>query len=228
MKNTATSTSYKAVLFDMDGTLLDTLRDIAESANFVLEQRGHAPHPVEDYRYFVGSGVTELMRRTLPPEETADDALLRACVQELKGEYAKRWDHATKPYDGIPELVAALRERGVALGVCTNKPQQFAEIYAQRFFPDLPFATIQGPRDNTPTKPDPFLALQAAKDLNVAPEHCVFLGDTDIDMQTAQNAAMLPVGVLWGFREKKELEANGAALCIARPLELLESVNFQG
>jgi len=218
--------SAGAVLFDMDGTLLDTLRDIAESANTVLERRGFPPHDLQAYRYFVGSGVAELMRRVLPESRAGDDALLAACVAELKEEYAARWDRETRPYAGIPELVAELRRRGVPLAVCTNKPQKFADIYVQRFFPELPFASVQGPREDTPTKPDPFLALAAARELDVAPERCLLLGDTDIDMQTAAGAGMLAVGALWGFRDRQELEANNAALLLEAPGELLEAVDF--
>ncbi len=215
-----------AVLFDMDGTLLDTLRDIAESANTVLERRGLPLHDLQAYRYFVGSGVTELIRRVLPQETTGDEGLVSACVAELKEEYAARWDKETRPYEGIPELVTALRERGVPMGVCTNKPQRFADIYVARYFPEQPFGSVQGPREGTPTKPDPFMALEASRELGVSPGRCVFLGDTDIDMQTAGNAGMLPVGALWGFREREELENNNVAVCIAQPMELLEHVEF--
>lgn len=223
-----TQLSARAVLFDMDGTLLDTLRDIAESANAVLERQGLPVHDLQAYRHFVGSGVTELIRRVLPLDTSGDEEFVAACVGELKEEYAARWDKETQPYAGIPELIAALRERGVRMAVCTNKPQRFADIYVARYFPEQPFGSVQGPRDATPTKPDPFLALEAARELGVSPEQCLLLGDTDIDMQTAANAGMLPVGALWGFRDREELERSGAAVCIRNPLELLQTVVLQG
>lgn len=215
-----------AVLFDMDGTLLDTLQDIAEAANSVLEHHGFPLHEINAYRYFVGSGVEELVRRVLPEDKAEDQALVTGCVAELKQEYAQRWDRMTRPYPGILELVAALLEKGALLGVCTNKPQKFADIYVQRYFPDLPFGSVQGPRDGTPTKPAPFLALEAARELGVPASSCLLLGDTNIDMLTAKNAGMLAVGALWGFRERAELEAGGAAVCIETPMDLLDVVEI--
>ena len=228
MKPDPARPAAQAVLFDMDGTLLDTLEDIAQAANAVLVQLGCPTHPVADYRLHVGSGIVELMRRILPPELRDDPARLTACVQALKTEYEAGGDRLTRPYPGIQELLRTLGAKGIPLAVVTNKPHSFALAHVQAHFPDLPFASVQGPRQGTPTKPDPTMALAAAAELGVAPDRCVFLGDSSVDMQTAANAGMLPVGALWGFRTREELLAHGAALLLESPLDLLQAVHFNG
>lgn len=216
----------KAVIFDMDGTLVDTLQDLADATNKVLEAHALPTHPVDPFRYFVGSGVRELMLRAMPQDKQKDAALVTACVEELKAEYMQRWDKKAVVYDGVQDLIASLLDKGVPLAVCTNKPQQFATLFAERFFPDNPFAAVIGPVEGTPTKPNPFMPMEAARSVGVEPAECAFMGDSSVDMRTAVNAGMLPVGCLWGFRDEQELLETGAKIIISHPMELLERVRF--
>ncbi len=209
------------VIFDLDGTLLDTLEDIADSLNRVLERKGLPPHPVKAYRYFVGSGAEELVYRTLPPSQRSR-TVLRECVEAFRREYRKSWNRKTRPYDGIPELLDALAERGIAMAILSNKPQEFAELSVREYFPDRHFGLVAGEREGVPVKPDPAGALEIARNAGVAPGKFVFLGDSGIDMETAVGAGMFPLGALWGFRPEKELREHGAADTVSRPREVMD------
>lgn len=211
---------YSAVIFDLDGTLLDTLDDIGEAANRVLIQRGFAPHPPDSYRYFVGEGVRVLFERSLPVEARTAD-VLAACAEDFRRAYAECWNVQTRPYDGIEDLLAALVGRGVRLAVLSNKPDVFTKLCVREYFPRFPFAAVLGQRDGTPRKPDPAAAREIAAAMDLAPERFVYLGDTAVDMQTALAAGMFPVGALWGFRPVAELLSGGAREVIDRPAELL-------
>ncbi len=211
---------YSAVLFDLDGTLLDTLEDIGEAANRVLIQRGFAPHPPDSYRHFVGEGVRVLFERSLPAEACSDD-VLAACAEEFRQAYAECWNVRTRPYDGIEDLLPALVMRNVRLAVLSNKPDVFTKSCVREYLPQFSFEAVLGQRDGTPRKPDPAGALEIAALMDWAPERFLYLGDTAVDMQTALAAGMFPVGALWGFRPRSELLSGGAQAVIERPLELL-------
>jgi phosphoglycolate phosphatase len=210
----------RAILFDLDGTLLDTLDDLADSGNAALSALGLPQHPVDAYRHFVGSGIEELVRRMLPEDKRGDDTLASALALVGK-EYKARWRDKTRPYDGVPGMVAALAARGLLVGVLSNKPQHYTDLTIEAFFPAKPFTLVRGARPEVPNKPHPAGALALAADLGVSPGACVFVGDTMIDMKTARGAGMLPVGALWGFRDEAELVENGARHLIAQPLDLL-------
>ncbi len=215
--------AYRAVVFDLDGTLVDSLADLAASGNELLSLYGKPPHATEAYRYLVGNGSRKLVERLLPefdPEET-DQALTK-----YKSIYARRSLEHTRPYKDIPELLTALRERGVKLGVCTNKHQQAAESVLKKLFPPETFNAFTGDRPPAPPKPDPANIHFVLKQLQVQPEEVAYLGDTSVDMQAAVRAGVLPVGVLWGFRPRSELEENGAKILLETPLELLKKVSF--
>jgi phosphoglycolate phosphatase len=206
----------RAVLFDLDGTLLDTLRDIGGAMNAVLESAGYPPHPIEDYKLMVGSGVRALVERAAP-EGAFSERLLAA----MREEYHKRSDRETRPYQEVPELLAALAQRGVPYAILSNKPQPLTERAAATFFPENRFTAVLGARPEVPLKPDPAAAVEAAGLSGVPPEEFLFLGDTGTDMETAAAAKMTPVGALWGFRGREELIRAGASRLIERPLELL-------
>lgn len=212
---------YAAVMFDLDGTLLDTLDDIGEAANRVLIQRGFAPHPPDCYRYFVGEGVRVLFERSLPPEACCDE-LLAACAEDFRQAYAECWNVRTRPYDGIEDLLSALVARGVRLAVLSNKPDAFTKSCVQEYLARFPFESVLGQRDGTPRKPDPAAALEIAAAMDLAPDRFLYLGDTAVDMQTALAAGMFPVGALWGFRPLSELQSGGARAVIERPDGLLQ------
>ncbi len=212
--------TYSAVLFDLDGTLLDTLEDLADSMNTVLARRGLPAHPVEAYKTFVGDGVLALARRTLPDEAT-DEETLHAVVAEMRSEYARRWAEKTRPYEGIVELLAELQQRGTRLAVLSNKPDDFTRLCVERFFEDIHFEVVRGVTDGTTPKPDPTGAKDICATIGVAPEQVLYLGDTNTDMQTATAAGMYAVGATWGFRTAEELLAHGAKTLVDHPAEVL-------
>lgn len=211
----------QAVLFDLDGTLLDTLEDLASSGNAVLRKRGHPEHSVDSYRHFIGAGMANLVRRIFPEgSRPTEGEELDTAVADYKAEYALRWQSSTVAYSGIPELLDALTEQGIGLGVLSNKAQAFTEQCVTAFLGDWNWGVVLGQRDGIPVKPDPAGALEGAEKLGVPPETCAFVGDSGVDMQTAVSAGMLPVGVTWGFREAKELSSGGAEALIDHPAEL--------
>jgi len=210
---------FTAVLFDLDGTLLNTLDDLADSMNAVLASRGYPTHPVEGYRYFVGDGFEVLVRRTIP--SGSDDRLVKECVTEAQREYRRRWQNKSMPYRGVPELLDALAERGIWSAILSNKPDDFVKEIARRFFGRWTFAAAQGARPDVPRKPDPTAALDISRRLGVPPESILYLGDTNTDMRTALAAGMFPVGALWGFRSEQELRDSGARALVSSPAEVL-------
>jgi phosphoglycolate phosphatase len=209
-----------ALIFDLDGTLLNTLEDLADSGNAALAALGLPEHPVDAYRLFVGLGVAELVFRMLP-EARRDEATLKRAGALLVGEYKVRWNAKTRPYPGITQMLEALRETGLPLCVLSNKPQDYTDLTVREFFPGFPFARVRGSRPEVPNKPHPAGALALAGELGLAPGQIVFVGDSATDMKTARGAGMLPVGVLWGFRDEAELTANGARHLLKTPGELL-------
>ena len=213
--------TFKAVLFDLDGTLLDTIDDLAEAMNAVLTGQGFPTHDVEAYKYFVGDGIEMLARRALPAEHR-NEATIARTVEGQRREYGKRWANKTRPYDGVPELLDALTARGLAIAVLSNKPDDFTRVVVKKFLPRWEFAAVRGEGDETPKKPDPRGALEIAARLNLQPAEILYVGDTSTDMQTACAAGMYAVGVLWGFRKADELLAGGAKTLIAHPLDLLK------
>ncbi len=212
---------FKAVLFDLDGTLLDTLEDLADSGNWALRQMGFAEQPAEAYKYFIGDGMENLVRRAAP-QTCADPAALARCAELVREEYGRRWAHKTRPYPGIPELLDALAARAVPMAVLSNKPDEFTRLCVVQLLPRWAFAKVLGAGGPLPRKPDPAGARAIAAHLHLAPAEIVYLGDTSTDMQTAVAAGMFPVGALWGFRTADELLANGARVLLERPLDLLE------
>jgi len=215
---------YKAVLFDLDGTLLDTLEDLADSMNAVLAARGHPTHPVEKYRYFVGDGVEELARRVLPAAFSSDESEVKACTQSMRGEYGARWNRKTHLYPGIKELLDGLTEKGVILTILSNKPDAFVKEIAVHFFRPWRFASAQGARPDVPRKPDPAAARAISRAIGVETGDFLYLGDTNTDMRTAVAAGMYPVGALWGFRPEAELREAGAISLAAYPTDVLSLV----
>jgi phosphoglycolate phosphatase len=211
---------FRAVLFDLDGTLLDTLDDLADSTNLALRQLGLPEHPVKSYKRFVGDGIDSLIRRAAPKDH-CDLATLAKCVDLTREHYAARWAEKTRPYDGIPELLDALTMRGIRMAVFSNKPDEFTQLCVQRLLAGWHFEVVLGARPTLPRKPDPAGALLIAQRFQLEPAEVVYLGDTDTDMQTAVAARMFPVGALWGFRTAEELVAHGARMLIQKPLDLL-------
>jgi len=212
--------AFRAVVFDLDGTLLNTLSDIADAANTVLRLRGFPEHPVDAYRFFVGDGALTLIKRILPGD-CRDDDTVQQSLDAFKAGYGQTWDAKTCPYEGVPEMLDALAARDVKMTVLSNKPDDLTKRCVARFFAGWGFDVVLGQRDGVPKKPDPAGALDIAARLAVAPGEFLYLGDTGTDMQTASAAGMFPVGVTWGFRPRAELLENGAAALVDHPPDVV-------
>ena len=210
---------YKAAVFDLDGTLLDTLEDLADSCNAALRRFALATHPTEAYRYLVGGGTDALMRRVAP---NGDTSLWAKLLEAMLDEYAQRWAEKTRPYEGVREMLSELAARGTVMAVLSNKPHEFTCLCVDRLLDGCDFAIVQGLDENTPPKPDPSGAVRIAGRLGLAPEEFLYLGDTNTDMRTAVAAGMFAVGACWGFRPRKELADAGAAALVDHPRELLD------
>ena len=213
--------SFRAVLFDLDGTLLDTLEDLAASMNAVLERHGFPTHGTDAYRLFVGDGMENLVRRSLPEGLHGDAETVAECLIDMRAEYGRRWKESTRSYPGIPELLSRLAERGLALVVLSNKPHEITQKAVREFLSRWTFTIVLGERPGIPRKPDPTAAMKMASILNIPPHEFLYLGDTHTDMRTAAAAGMFGVGALWGFRGADELLTSGARAVIQKPLDLL-------
>ena len=217
--------NIEAIIFDLDGTLLDTLEDIADSANRVLTRHGFPTHKKDDFRFFVGDGVNMLLKRLLPNK--GDDAeLFEKCVREFREEYSRNWDSKTRPYKGVNETLRELTTRKTKMAILSNKPDDFTKMCVDGFLSGWRFEMVLGHNEGIPHKPDPTGALQIAETMEVAPENILYVGDTATDMKTALSAGMFPAGALWGFRSFEELKESGAKVLLNRPQEILDLIQF--
>lgn len=207
------------IIFDLDGTLLDTLADIAVAADRALTDLGQPTHTDEAYRYMVGYGSDVLMRRALP-EDRRD--LAERALELFKTHYYRHLNERTTIYPGIAELLDELTARGTPMAILSNKPHPATLDCAAGMLGRWTWAAAAGHRDGVPKKPDAAPALQIAEELGVPPRRCLFVGDTEVDMLTARNAGMTPIGVLWGFRDRSDLTDHGAAHLIESPRQLLD------
>ena len=207
----------RAVLFDLDGTLTDTIDDISDAMNRSLRLHGLPGWTVAEYCYLVGDGARVLAQRAV--RDRQDLAL--SVQKEYQAYYQEHTRVKSRPYEGVPEMLQSLAAKGLPLAVFSNKPDADTKNVVSHFFPDIPFAVVRGQLEGVPVKPDPMGALAVAQSLGVRPEEVLYLGDTATDMRCAVNAGMQPVGVLWGFRKRDELEESGAKWIIAHPLEAL-------
>ena len=214
----------RLIVFDLDGTLLNSLEDLADSANWVLEQHGFPTHPVDAYRYFVGDGVRKLIERILPQEERTE-ARIEQCRQEFVAYYKVHMEDKTSVYKGITELLTELKKRGLKIAVATNKVHIAVKPLMEKYFPEIRFDSMIGQREGVPVKPAPQIMYDILKETGCKPSETLHIGDTATDMQLAHNAGITPVGVLWGYRPLEELQEAGARYIIEHPLELLEIVD---
>ena len=208
---------FRAVLFDLDGTLTDTLSDIACAMNRALRLHGLPEWPVDAYRYLVGNGAKVLSERCVRERQE----LAPAVRADYQAYYEQHNLVRTRPYDGVPEMLRALAEAGMTLAVLSNKPDADTKNIVRHFFPDIPFSVVRGQVEGVPVKPDPAGAIAVAREMGVAPGDFLYLGDTAVDMRCALAAGMHPVGALWGFRTAEELRDNGAEALVQQPGELL-------
>jgi len=214
---------YKAVIFDLDGTLLDTLEDIALSMNSVLIKAGFSAHPVAAYRGFIGEGITRLAHQVLPAGQR-DERTIEQTVAGMLAEYGKHWADHTRPYPGIPDVLDVLTRRGIRMAVLSNKMDRFAKEMVAALLNTWEFAEVLGAHAALPAKPDPAGAHLIAQRLGIEEQAFLYLGDSHIDMQTAHNAGMVPVGALWGFQSADALRAAGARELLQEPAELLNLI----
>ena len=212
----------KAVLFDLDGTLVNSLTDLADSTNFALEKLGYPTHETEKYKYFVGDGIPMLIKRALPEGERTKETQAQ-CLELFMSRYREHYFDKTDAYDGIKELLLGLKSEGFKIAVISNKAQEMAQKVVSKVFGDI-FDSVAGKREDYKAKPDPALMLEIIGELGVTPESCVLIGDSGMDMAAAVNAKVTGIGVLWGFREKPELIRNGAKFIASRPSQILDII----
>ena len=212
------------VIFDLDGTLINSVADLGQATNHALQLHGYPTHDLSKYNYFVGNGVTKLIERALP-EQFRDEATIEKVKSDFLDYYMRHKTDLTRPYDGIPELLHALQEKSVKIAVASNKFIAGTQALVKGFFPDIDFCAVLGQREGVPIKPDPYIANEALQLAGVDRGDCLYVGDTATDMQTASNAGLESVGVSWGFRPVSELKDAGAAHIIDKPAELLSLVD---
>lgn len=213
--------NYDAAIFDLDGTLLDTLTDLCNSANHALQAVGRPTHPREAYRTLVGQGVDNLFIDALGPEH---QHLLAEAVVAFHAHYADHRFDTTQPYPGIWKMLAKSQASGVKLGVLSNKPHAATVDVIERYFSDVAWAVVRGHKPGTAPKPVPTSAREVIQEMDVQAERCVYVGDTKVDMLTGKAAEMFTVGVSWGFRSVKELQDNGADAIVDSAEELSEFI----
>lgn len=207
------------IIFDMDGTLLDTLEDLADATNAGLAHRGYPARTLEEIRSFVGNGVGVLLGKAVP--EGTPDGEMEQCLSYFKEYYAKHWQDKTKPYDGILPLLAALKEKHVKTAVISNKYDAAVVQLCEDYFPGS-FDVARGEREGVPRKPAPDAIYAILEELGSEKKNAVYVGDSEVDMATAKNSGLTAVGVTWGFRDRQLLEEKGADYIIDRPDQLLE------
>lgn len=212
---------FKAVIFDLDGTLLNTIDDIADAINEVLAKRGFPAHDIDTYKRIIGAGIEDLISRALP-EERRDEDTVDACLQDVYEVYSKIRHDKTKPYEGIEELLNELARRCIKVAVLSNKPHASAVRQIMQYFPSHSFVRVEGAQENRALKPLPDVAHEILDAMCVQPQECIMVGDVEMDVLVAINSGMYSVGVSWGFRTSAELQAAGAQTIIDEPMELLK------
>ncbi len=215
----------KAVIFDLDGTVTDTLSTIAHFGNLALNTHGLAAIPEEEYKYFAGDGKKVLIQRMLAYHKADDDELFIKVEKTYDDAYEADPIGKTTAFEGIIPLMKLLREQGIKVAINSNKPHNVMEMVLERLFPVGLLDLAYGQIDGIPTKPDPTNAKKLASEFGITPAECLFVGDTSVDMQTSKNAGMHAIGVLWGFRDMEELKSSGAEYIIEKPAEISDIIS---
>lgn len=214
----------KLVIFDLDGTLLNTIADLAAATNQALQHYGYPTHEVEAYRFFVGNGINKLFERALPETERTEENILK-----IRSQFVPYYDthnaDLSRPYPGIPELLMTLQQKGIKIAVASNKYQAATRKLIAHYFPEINFVEVLGQREGIPAKPDPSIVNEIKIKAGVDEKEILYAGDSNVDMQTAHNAGVTAVGVAWGFRPRTELEALHPAYIIEKAEELPTLLN---
>ena len=206
-------------IFDLDGTLLDTLRDLAASVNYAMEQCHYPTHSIDKVRMMVGNGVATLIKRAVPSGTSGEDTA--HALDIFKQHYMEHGEDTTRPYDGILELLSTLKQQGKQIAVVSNKFDAATKALCDKYFPNLiDIALGENEAEGIRKKPAPDMVFKAMKQLHATPEECVYIGDSDVDFQTAQNAGIPCISVLWGFRTKEFLQSHGATIFVEKPEEI--------
>ncbi|TLU54496.1 MAG: HAD family hydrolase [Chlorobium sp.] len=216
--------AFKAVIFDLDGTLLDTLQDLLNTLNTVLERYGYPVHSISDCQFLVGQGMTELVRKALPAGVGTEETI-NHLLPEFLAHYADNWNVHSRPYPGIKALLDAITEQGLKMAILSNKADHFTRLCAEELLKEWTFDVVMGHHSGIAHKPEPAGALLVADLLGEEPSSILYVGDSGIDMQTATRAGMFPLGVLWGFRPESELLAYGAKALARHPEEIIDMLN---
>lgn len=214
---------YKHIIFDLDGTLLNTLEDLAAATNWVCARHGWPAHEVEEYKYFVGNGAPKLLERVVPPGVELTGELRRTILAEFTERYNAHKEDKTTVYAGMPQALKRLKEAGLTLAVLSNKPHGAAYPVVERYYPGV-FDAVQGAIDGLPVKPDPTLLRRLMERLGATAGDTLFVGDSNVDIRTAKNGGLTGCGVLWGFRTRRELETEGADYIAETPEQLVELI----
>ena len=210
---------YKNVIFDLDGTILNTIDDLADAGNWVCRNHGWPVHTVEEFKYFVGNGMAKLAERFAPEDQRTPEGVA-AILEEFMPYYNAHKEDKTAPYPGIPGLLSALKGAGIHMAVLSNKAHALAGPVVERYFPGV-FEYVQGALPDAPLKPDPTLLHALMEKIGAEPETTLFVGDSNVDVLTGKNGGLTVCGVLWGFRDRQELEETGADDIIERPEQML-------
>lgn len=213
------------VIFDLDGTLLNSVADLGQATNVALKMHNLPTHELDCYKYFVGNGVSKLIERAVP-EEMRTESFLAEVKADFMNYYMEHKTMLTKPYNGIPELLTYLQSEGIKIAVASNKFIAGTQALISHYFKQFNFAAVLGQREGIPAKPNPSIVNEILSATGVDKKDVLYLGDTSIDMQTAKNAGVLAIGVSWGFRTKQELLDNGANLIIDHPSELVTQIKM--
>lgn len=211
----------KTYIFDLDGTLVNSLYDLADSMNAALEQGGFPTFEIENYKYFVGNGTLKLVERTLPQRYRTEENIA-VYHRRFADEYNKRCLNKTLPYEGIIDVLKKLKENGAQLAVASNKPDKFAKFIVEKLFGENFFDIAMGKKDGVPTKPSPDILYDILNKLGAVRSEAIMIGDSDVDVITAHNAGIKCAGVLWGFRNESELNAASADIILEKPEDILK------
>jgi len=214
--------TYKAIIFDLDGTLLNSLTDIADSVNTVLDKHNLPSHKLDDYKLMIGNGIEKLVEHALPSDVSASD--FDKYLNEIKAVYEANQITKTQPYDGVIDMLKEFNNKGISLNILSNKPIDFTIMVVKHFLGDIKFDNILGAREGIPKKPNPHAVFEIIENIKIDKSDVLYVGDTGTDMKTADAAELSSVGVLWGFRGLDELLENGADFIINEPKELLNIV----
>lgn len=211
----------RGVIFDLDGTLLDTILDLANSTNAALQRHGYREHPVEAYKQFLGDGLEMLIRRAV--DMNLSEIIVKKVMADVNQEYAKHWNNTTKPYDGIYELLDRLEEKNIKISVFSNKVHEFTTKMIHHYFPNTSFTTIAGLQEDIPRKPDPYGGFIIAQSMKLKPEDIVMIGDSVVDMQFAQRCGMFGIAVSWGYGAPALLYEHTKSV-VHKPLDIISLI----